>query len=150
MREQLKGPLCDFLECTRVRGVPYTCLQIHTASDGYVRLQCALRSDKMRVATCSMLDAIRLAPVGTYTIASLCDHTDWLDDAACEEEFDTLRRRLHATYGRIFWRSYDERLPTCSALDKMDVTPCDVKGDRMPLYWGCWVARQRGTGSGDT
>ena len=78
MREQLKGPLCDFLECTRVRGVPYTCLQIHTASDGYVRLQRALRSDKMRVATCSMLDAVRLAPVDTYTIpASVTTPTGW-------------------------------------------------------------------------
>jgi hypothetical protein len=90
-----------------------------------------------------MFDAVRLAPSGTYTIASLCDHTDWLDDEAREEEFDTLRRRLHATNGRIFWRSYDERLPTTPALEKMDVAPCDVKEDRMPLYWGCWVARQR-------
>lgn len=135
-----------FLQAYRTGRYTQEACPRYLQSDGYARLQRALRSDKMRVATCSMLDAVRLAPAGTYTVASLCDHTDWLDDAACEEEFDTLRRRLHAKDGRIFWRSYDERLPMCSALDTMDVTPCDVKGDRMPLYWGCWVARLRGAG----
>ena len=93
----------------------------------------------MRVACCPVLDAVRLAPPGAYTAASLCDQPDWLTDDEVAEQFEALRSAL-GPRGRVFWRSFADSPPACAALAKMAVAECDTSDDRMPLYWGTWIA----------
>lgn len=131
-----------FLEAYRTGSYSVSARPRYLEPDRYAALQAALRAGRMRVACCSLLDAVRVAPAGSFTAACLCDHPDWLTEEETAEEFRVLRARLVGG-GRVFWRSFGERLPGRGALDGFAVTECDTSDDRMPLYWGTWVATAR-------
>lgn len=84
-----------------------------------------------------------------FTVASLLDHMDWMDKSMITSELSLLWERMDHSVGRVYWRSFSEKvhIPPLIWLnpEKVDDVYINTRNDRLGMYFSTWIAHLKDT-----
>mmetsp|Transcript_30702 Transcript_30702/g.40558 ORF Transcript_30702/g.40558 Transcript_30702/m.40558 type:complete len:724 (-) Transcript_30702:686-2857(-) len=110
----------------------------------YEALRKSLKEHKLTLFHGRIEDCLREAKDGSFTVASLLDHMDWMTASMINEELSLLMDKLDREKGRIFWRSFSDNVHS-APLRYLQPVPVDDTTDRVGMYWSTWIAHMKDT-----
>ncbi|CEM35387.1 unnamed protein product [Vitrella brassicaformis CCMP3155] len=115
------------------------CCPRYLKEHNYPKLQKYLQAGNLKLV-CSSLDAfLSECADGEFTVASLLDHLDWMNAHQVNREIAHLLPKMDQQRGRLFWRSFSERLHS-APLVWLNPKRVDDTGDRVGMYFSTWIA----------
>jgi S-adenosylmethionine:diacylglycerol 3-amino-3-carboxypropyl transferase/ubiquinone/menaquinone biosynthesis C-methylase UbiE len=117
--------------------LPHNCPR-YLRKEHYQALRNALAEQRLSLFHGSLTDAIKRSET-PFTIASLLDHMDWMEDSMISEEITLLMENMDPEKYRIFWRSYSDDVHSAVLLWLNPVRVNDYD-DRVCMYWSTWLA----------
>ena len=128
------------------------CCPRYLKRENYLKMRKYLKSGKLQLFHGSIEQAIVKNAQDNddlFTVASLLDHMDWMDKAMITSELALLWERMDHSCGRVYWRSFSEKvhIPPLVWLnaDKVDDVYINGRRDRLGMYFSTWIAHLKDT-----
>ncbi|CAM9581182.1 unnamed protein product [Ascophyllum nodosum] len=105
-----------------------------------------LKADKLTLFCGTMEEYVLSTPPGTFTVASLLDHLDWMTPEAVNNELGLLLQHMEPKRGRVFWRSFGMTVVSSTpSMVWLDPQPVDCHDDRVHCYFSTWIVHLKDT-----